>query len=212
MRRVPWVLLAVLAGARGLAAQEGQRPAGWLVRPDVAGTADSLVSFATMTPGWHITSPTAAVLVDPAQRGSGAFRLESQVYLFPASGNDEVGVLAFGHDLDGARPGYTAFVLRNDGAFAVLRRDGEATTALVPWSAAPIIASPQPGLPARNDLLVEADADSVRFSVNGAELAAVARSAVGSGDRVGLRIGAGTNVHVTSLTTSPGQGGGTKAP
>lgn len=201
--RLPLLAGALVAAAtlpRDAAAQmpPAPRPTGWRVAVD-AGGADSALAFAAMAPGWHLTAGPGAVVYAPALGSAGQFSVDSEVILFSAEPGTGAGV-ALGVAPAARLPEHTAFVVGPDGRFRVTRRDVVGDRVLVPWTAHPAV-TPHPGGRAtvRERLSVRAYADSVRFLVNGQQVAALPRAAVQPAGAVGLRVEPATNVHVTTL-------------
>ena len=182
------------------AVQQGPRPDGWSVRYDRANAVDSTLAFQTMSPGWHVTTGPSAILYDTTRTAAGDFAVTSEMFLFPGQRAEGFGVFVGGRDLAGAGQQYTYFLLRRNGMFTIKRRDGATASNLVPWTAHPSI---EPHDRAEGTvkyvLGVSAGADSVRFTVNGTEVAALPRAAVAPDGVVGLRVNHGLSLHVTSL-------------
>ena len=182
------------------AAQRAPRPEGWAVRYDRANAVDSTLAFTTMAPGWHIATGPSGILYDSTRTAEGEFAVTSEVHLFPGQRPDGFGVFVGGRDLQGAGQQYTYFLLRRDGKFTIKRRDGAAATNLVAWTAHPAIAVHDKAEGTVKHVLgVDAGADTVRFTVNGTEVAALPRAVVAPDGVVGLRVNHNLNLHVTSL-------------
>ena len=91
--------------------------------------------FVAMPPGWHVTMGPGGVVYHPSYRASGRFVVESELFLFPDSSDEGVGVFVGGQSLgEQESPAYTAVLLRKDGSASVVRRDGGGVTAS-PWAA-----------------------------------------------------------------------------
>jgi hypothetical protein len=187
---------------------EGQRPIGWQVRADAAngmhdmhgGGADT-VAFVQMTPGFHATMGSAAILWHPDSSARGTFAVETGIFLFPTKGRDQEGYGLFvgGADLAGAGQRYTYFLLRNDGTFLIKQRAGEKTTTLVDWTPLAAIKLQTGADAMRNDLRVEAGPEKVRFLVNGAEAASLPRAQVQPDGIFGMRLNHAVNAHVVHI-------------
>lgn len=179
------------------------RPPGWTIRYDRPDAVDSTFHFVAMAPGWHVTTGPAAIVYEPGATASGDYRVESELFLFPGQRAEGFGLFIGGHDLEGAGQRYTYFLLRKDGRFLVKQRDGATTRDLVPWTAhAAIAPHDAPAGTVKHVLGVDARADSVRFLVNGTQVAALPRAAVAADGVVGLRVNHALNLHVTSLTVT----------
>jgi hypothetical protein len=125
--------------------------------------------------------------------------LEGELILFPDASENEYGVFVGGSGLDGDGAAWTAFVVRADGQAAVMRRQGGATTLLMPWTAHAAVKVRVSGATAKNIVSVRAEPDSVRFLVNGERMAAWPRRALEVEGHYGFRIGRGVNLHITNL-------------
>ena len=203
-------LLAPAAAAQGHAGhdsaahvqprQTAPRPAGWAIRYDRANAVDSTFRFVEMAPGWHITTGPAAIVYEKGKTAAGDFGLEAELFLFPGERAEAFGVFVGGSDLEGEGQRYTYFVLRKTGEFLVRRREGAAVRDLVAWTAHAAIPKHEAAEgTVRYVLGVGAQGDSVRFTVNGAEVAALPRAAVMPDGAYGLRVNHMLDLHVTAL-------------
>jgi hypothetical protein len=196
------IAAAALLFAAPLAAQSARgRPEGWRWRFDRPNAVDSTLSFQTVAPGWHITTGPSGILYNPAQTASGAYRVETRIFLFQPSDHAEgFGLFVGGQNLTGAEQSYTYFLVRKDGRFMIRQRTGATTRDVVPWTPnAAITAHPGDTSNVRNDLAVQVAADSVRFAVNGTTVSTLPRGAVPTDGQVGLRVNHGLNLHVSKL-------------
>ena len=155
--------------------------------------------FVAMPPGWHVTMGPGGVVYHPSYRASGRFVVESELFLFPDSSDEGVGVFVGGQSLgEQESPAYAAVLLRKDGSASVVRRNVGGVTAS-PWAAVDGV-SPHGGKDAeKHALRVEADTATVTFLVDGKKVAALARADVAPDGHFGLRIGRGVNIHVVRL-------------
>lgn len=205
----PLVALAFAALlATPLAAQDLQRPEGWMVRFDRPGSTEAdLEMFVAMPPGWHITTGPAAIFWDPSVSASGDFRIEMEVFLFDPDGRREAfGVFFGGQELETEAQRYSYFLIRDGGEFLVKRRDGDQTPTVRGWAAHAAIrsyADRGDDASVKNVLAVEAGTEVVRFFVNDEEVASVPRSEVGTDGTVGIRVNHALNLHVSRLEVMP---------
>lgn len=195
-------------GAPALAAQELPRPEGWKTRFDREDATEAqMETFVSMPPGWHITTGPSGIFWDPALTGDGRFRAEMEVYLFDPRGRREAFGLFFGgRDLEGEGQAYTYFLVRDGGEFIVKRRSGAETPTLVAWTTHPAVrafADRGDDASVKNVLAVEVLADTVRFLVNGQEVATLPRDGLAVDGVVGIRANHALNLHVSRLDVIP---------
>ena len=193
-------LVAALLLPTAAPAQDLERPAGWVVRPDdSAADADTTLRFVAMPPGWHVTTGPPVILYDPAATAAGSFRVEAETYRFPGDSAAGFGLFMGGRGLEGPELDYVAFLVDRDGRFELHHRGGAEIHSIAERTAHPAIV-PWTGGTAKNVLSAEVRPDSVRFLVNGEEVAAYERQSYMDFDGiVGLRVGGGINLHVTRL-------------
>lgn len=211
--RTPLLFLALLTSALLIpdpaAAQDLQRPSDWEVRFDDPGASEAdLEMFVEMPPGWHVTTGPAAIFWDPANSASGDFRLEMEVFLFdPGRRREAFGLFVGGRSLDAPDQEYTYFLLRNGGEYIIKRREGSQAPTIRPWTGHDAVKAfsdrAQGESSVSNVLAVEARGETVRFLVNGDEVASLPRSEVPVDGIYGIRINHALNVHVSRLEVSP---------
>lgn len=206
MRKQAYAVLAVLMllASPALAQQTEKKeelPAGWTVRVDRANASAAEVKFWNMAPGWHATTGPAAILYNPTNIAVGAYKLESESFLFPGEHAEGFGVFFGGKDLDKDTQAYTYFLIRKDGQFIVKVREGAAARTLIPWTAHAAIVPHDGGKEtAKNVLAVQVGSENVDFSINGQQVGSVPRAQLPTDGVVGLRINHRINVHITTLT------------
>ena len=199
--------LAPRLGAQAAPAPQG--PVGWSWSLDgparfqsggkAIGT-DSLFEFSQMAPGWHLTMGPGAVVFDPREQADHRFMLTAELILFPdASMEGEYGVFVGGRGLDGTSAQWFAFVVRGDGAAAVMQRVAGETRLVMPWTKASAVKPRPVGDAVTNVVQVRAEADSTLFLVNGTRIAAFGRGDLDVNGPFGFRAGPGVNLHVTNL-------------
>lgn len=206
----------VLAAAASLLAagplagqqQEEAPPEGWVVVTDRGGHGGGELEFVRMAPGFHITTGPAAIFYHPDRTARGAFRVETEIFLFdPGRRNEGFGLFLGGRDLQGERPVYTYFLIRRDGSVLVKRRDGAETSVLHGWAEHPAVVTWEErggeDAQAKNVLAVEARADELVFLVNGQEVHRTPREGQHVDGVVGLRVNHALNLHVTRLDVEP---------
>ena len=183
------------------------RPEGWQVRFDnPEASEDQLEMFVSMPPGWHVTSGPAAVYWGPDMEASGEYRIEMEVYLFDPAGRLEAfGIFVGGQDLMGDAIEYTYFLLRDGGEFIVKRREGPEAPTIHAWTGHDAILGwadrEEEASTVKNVLAIEAGAETVRFFVNDAEVAALPRANLGMDGVFGMRVNHALNLHISRLET-----------
>ena len=183
-----------------------QAPPGWKARADDPKADLAKLSFEEMKPGFHVTTGPAVILWNPENTATGIFTIDAEIFFFREGSRDTeaYGILLGGKDLDGAAD-YVYFMLRNDGKYLVKHRAGNGDTHLIAdWSANPAIAvhAGSGGPTVKNVISVAAVTDSVKFSVNGTQVASYPRSHMKPEGIVGVRVNHGLNLHVSKLTVT----------
>ncbi len=204
-------IVAVLAllGTGALAAQEPTMPTGWravtdspgrFVPPGVEPNLGEAWNFTRMPPGWHITNGPGMLLFDPGLEATGRFQLETDFFLFPDPTDQPVGLFIAGKDLEEpSRVDWLGLLVRRDGTAGVIHRQGSADLALVPYRTTDSLGA-HPGKESQRIVLtIDAEQDSLRFSVNRARVGAIARASFPAEGSFGFRIGRGLNLHVVRL-------------
>ena len=195
-------LLLAAFTATSLGAQTARRPDGWQVRLDKPGPDSTKVVFASMAPGWHVTTGPAVILWNPATTAKGSYKAETNIHLFkPESGHAEAfGLFVGGAGLDATNESYTYFMIRNDGQYLVKQRAGKDTKDVIPWTKSPAIKlfdGKEESV--ANVLTIVASPVTVDFLINGTKVASKPRAEVTADGIVGLRVNHNLNLHVSKL-------------
>ncbi len=97
--------------------------------------------------------------------------------------------------------------MREGGEFLVKTRSGTETGLVHDWTAHAAImsyaAKPADASTAKNVLVLEAEGDQLRFSINGEQAWSGSRQGVETEGVFGLRINHGLDIHVTTITRGP---------
>lgn len=204
---------ASTAGAQAQAAKDadptrkvaaGTLPAGWAVRlddKDKARYTEKDTRFEAMGAGqWHVTSGPAALYYNAAHTAPGdSYTVSTTITQTKAPSHPEAyGIFLSGRDLDdAAKQDYAYFLVRGTGEFMVNHRAGQEIHKIIPWTAHPAVAKQDANGKATNTLEARVGADSVRFVVNGAQVAAIPRDHYRNTSGVaGLRVNHNLDVHV----------------
>ena len=209
MRTAIWAATIAAAGSVAVSSQQ-KTPADWTWRTDAPATlgggeavGPASWHFVTMPPGWHITTGPGALLYPAADNTArGNFRIDAEIFLFPGTSQEEYGIFVGGAELEPARaPAWVAFVVRRDGRAAILRSASGSVVPIRDWAANEAVV-PHPGGTsgtAKNVLTVDVAPREIVFSANGTAVATIPRADVQPDGVVGLRIGAGLNLHVSTF-------------
>jgi len=206
MRHAYVAALAVVAFAPLVA----QTPKGWKMRVDRSTTASDPdapgdIKFVTMGSGFHATNPQAAVYWNPANTAAGAYTLKGTFTLMKPSGhNNYYGLVLGGSGLEGPQQSYLYFLVAQNGAWLIKRRDGDATTNVAPRTPNDAVKKPDASGKSTNALEVRVGADKTDFVVNGVVVhtAPKTEATVKTDGIYGIRINHQLEVHVEGLTVS----------
>lgn len=183
----------------------GKFPAGWQARLDKADAKIDTVKFVTMEPGFHVTTGPATILFNPAKTVKGEYQAKATFHQMKLSAHPEAyGLFVGGADLSGPNQRYTYFIIRQDGKYMLKRRTGADTKTLVDWTESPAVKKPDAQGRMTNSLAVVAGKETVRFLVNGTEVAAQPRSQVDADGIAGLRVNHNLDVHVEGFDVQAG--------
>jgi hypothetical protein len=198
------VLAAVLA-VPFVAGAQGVQADGWEARLDFEADIDSVLGFMNMGSGVHVMTTGAgfAIFWQPESTAEGDFSISATFTQMERSGHaNAYGLFLGGSDLQGPNQQYSYFMLRQGGEFLIKKRMGEDLPTLVDWTAHDAVNDLNDRGSSTNTLTVEADGDTVRFLVNGAEVATQPRSAVDTAGITGLRVTHLLNVHIDDISLS----------
>jgi hypothetical protein len=220
LRRSLCALSLVLLGAAPLSAQAsgarehdpdinangGALPSGWMGRTDRPTAKIEDAKFVTMGPGFHVTSGPAAIYWRDANATSGPFTASATFTQTKAPAHPEAyGIIFMGKSLEAADQSYAYFLVRGDGKVMVKHRAGSEVHTILDWTDNASVHKQDADGKATNTLTVDAtNADSVRLMVNGAQVAALPMSHLGSTNGiVGLRVNHNLDVHIAGFSVTP---------
>jgi hypothetical protein len=179
----------------------GMLPEGWKHRFDLPTMKLEHVRFMTHGPSLHITSGPPGIYYNPATTATGEYTVKG---LFTQNGQGEhregYGPVIGGADLDGDLQRYTYFLVRKDGKFLIKQREGVNTRGVTDWTTHPAIKPFDANDKMSNELAIAVGADTVRFLINGTEVARHPRAGLATDGIVGLRINHQLDVTVDNLT------------
>jgi len=195
------------ATAQGTTAQAGGLTIpGWTMRLDKAGNPAAKVTAVTMGKGYHFTSGPAAIYYDAENVVSGSYTAKASFTQTKAPMHPEAyGLFVGGKDLQGDAQRYLYFIVRGDGKYAIKHRLGSEVHTVADWAAHTAVKTADAQGKATNALEVRADAQRVRFLVNGVEVKAMPRAQLADvdGGVVGLRVNHMLDLHVDGFAVTP---------
>jgi hypothetical protein len=162
--------------------------------------------FVTMGPGFHVTSGPAAIYWRDANATSGPFTASATFTQTKAPAHPEAyGIIFMGKSLEAADQSYAYFLVRGDGKVMVKHRAASEVHTILDWTDNASVHKQDADGKATNTLTVDAtNADSVRLMVNGAQVAALPMSHLGSTNGiVGLRVNHNLDVHIAGFSVTP---------
>ena len=201
--------------------QQGPLPAGWMGRTDRPSQKLEDAYFTTMGSGMHITTGPAVTLWNPANTASGTYTISATFAARSVPLHDAYGLFWGGTDVsDSTKVSYAYFLAYGNGNFTVKHRaGGNSRTVRAPGGMGDvhIVIDSTPnaainkamkdgaladGGSASNTLEVRVAADSVRFVVNGKQVAAVdAKSPLMPNAGVyGLRVNHNIDTHIANFS------------
>lgn len=186
--------MAVLEGG-------GVLPAGWNHRFDLPTMKLEHTRFLMHGDNLHITSGPPGIYYNPAMVANGEYVVKATfAQLAKGEHREGYGPLVGGADLDGDGQRYLYFLLRQDGKFLIKERIGTNTRGISDWTPHPAIKSFGADGRMTNELAIEVGADTVRFLINGTEVAQKPRSGLKTDGIVGLRVNHQLDISVENLT------------
>jgi hypothetical protein len=192
----------------------GALPKGWTGRTDRENTQLSDAKFVTTGGGYRVTSGPAAVYWRPTDNVTGPYVATATFTQLKAPAHAEAyGLVFMGKRLESPQQDYAYVLVRGDGKVMVKHRAGNDVHTIMDWTANPAVKKQDANGKATNTLTVDASkADSVRMLVNGAPIAAIPISHLGSANGiVGLRVNHNLDVQVDRFAITPKKGGAGQA-
>jgi hypothetical protein len=196
-------------------ADGGALPAGWTGRTDRDNAKLSDAKFVAMGKGYQVTSGPAAIYWRTNNNVTGPFTATATFNQLKAPAHPEAyGVFFMGKSLETPTQNYAYFLVRGDGKFMVKHRAGKDVHTILDWTDNAAVRKQDANGKATNTLTVDASRpDSVRLSVNGAQVAALEGAHLGGTDgMVGLRVNHNLDVQVADFTIAPKKAVVGKAP
>lgn len=173
-------------------------PAGYELRLDRA-NADASAFSATEEAGALVirTGPHGILYRPEAAVTQGDYSVSATLTELdaPRDHRESYGIFFGGSDLQGDAQRYSYFLVRGDGQYNILRREGASTESLIDgWRASTAVRAGAGDY--TNTLEVRVDGERVRFSINGTEVAALPADRVDTHGIAGIRTSHNLNVRV----------------
>jgi hypothetical protein len=204
-------LFLVCFVAVAVAPLSAQAPEGWMVRVDNSTNAADpddtpKVKFAAMGKGMHVTSGPAGTYWNPKNTASGNYTLKGTFILFKPSGHTNYYGLTFGgQDMGGPKQSYIYFMVAQNGAFAIIHRQGDKTMDIQRGKNAAIQV---PGADGRstNALEVRVAGNNISYVVNGTVVHTTPKTGMTAQTDgiVGIRVNHLLDVHVDGFEVTKG--------
>ena len=181
-------------------AATGALPAGWRARLDDATAKPDAVSVAEEKDAITVTSGPAGIYYKPDMKAEKDYQLTATFsQLKPAVPPQPYGLFVAGGDLEKEMPRYTVLLIRGDGKYQIVSRNGTRTTTIVPWTAAAKMADPK-GVKTSNMLSIRGLQGAVHFFVGEKEVHQMPRAKAGPDGLAGVRVGPNLSVQVNDLS------------
>lgn len=183
--------------------QDAGLPAGWSLRLDRAGSDPSEFRVARDGEALELRTGPAGILWrgdDAVAEGEYGVSATFTEVGAPAGHREGYGLFVGGSDLQGEGQAYTYFLVRGDGSFLIKRRAGSATSSVTDgWRPSETVAAAGDGDPT-NTLSIRVEAGSVRFLVNGQDVATVPAGEVDAHGVAGLRVNHNLHLRVEDFS------------
>ncbi len=184
----------------------GALPKGWMGRTDNATAKIEDAKFVAMGSGFHVTSGPAAIYWNDKSATKAPFTASVTIRQTKNPAHPEAyGIFFQGRNLDKPDQNYAYLLVRGDGKFLLNHRAGADVHKIIPWTDNAAVHKADANGVATNTVTVDATkADSVRFLINGTQVAAVPGAHLGSTDGiVGLRVNHNLDVHISDFVITP---------
>ena len=174
-------------------------PAGWSVRPD-RGTA-SQINFTETGGVSHFVMGPAGTFYNSGWTKSGDYKFSARVAQTKAPSHPtSYGIMFGGSDMAGANQTYSYFLVRGGGDFFIANREGANRPIVMDWTMSDAVVKQGADGRQANTLGVQVQGDNVIFTINGKEVAKMAKSKVHTNGLTGYRIGHNMDVDIDQVS------------
>ncbi len=172
-------------------------PAGYVGRTDRENGNITEAAYTATGNRWEVKTGPAHIVYAAGDSATGSYTVSTAIEQLEAPAHPEAfGLFIGGQNLDQPTQKYTYFVVRGTGEYLVKVRDGSQTRDVVKWTASDAIPKQDASGKASYRLSAQVTGDSVRFMVNDAAVATLAKSAIAIDGVAGLRINHNLHLNV----------------
>lgn len=182
------------AGGSGL-------PAGYLGRTDNPNASISGAKYSASGTGWEIVTGPAHIVYRSQDMATGNYTVSATLEQLEKPAHPEsYGIFFGGKDLDKSSQTYSYFLVRGTGDLAVKVRDGATTRDVLKWTPSADVPKQDAAGKANYSLAVQVTSDAVKFTINGKQVASVAKAGLPTNGIAGLRINHNLHVRITPVS------------
>lgn len=178
----------------------GAIPAGYAARTDKSDAPISGASYTASGDAWEVKTGPAHIIYAAKDSASGNYTASATVEQLEAPTHPEAyGLFIGGRDLDGPGQTYTYFLVRGGGDLMVKVREGDKTRDVIKWTPSADVPKADGSGKGTYALAATVAGDAVKFSVNGKEVASVAKAGLPTDGIAGMRINHNLHVRATPV-------------
>jgi hypothetical protein len=179
----------------------GGIPAGFTARTDRPDADITGASYTASGNTWDVKTGPAHIIYASKDSASGNYTVSATITQLEKPTHPEAyGLIIGGRDLDQPGQTYTYFLVRGTGDVLVKVREGDKTRDVVKWTPSADVPKEDASGKATYALSAAVAGDSVKFSVNGRQVAAARKAGLPTDGVAGLRIN--HNLHVNATPVS----------
>ena len=179
----------------------GGIPAGFTARTDRPDAPITGASYTASGSTWDVKTGPAHIIYASKDSASGNYTVSATITQLEKPTHPEAyGLIIGGRDLDQPGQTYTYFLVRGTGDVLVKVREGDKTRDVVKWTPSADVPKEDASGKATYALSAAVAGDSVKFSVNGRQVAAARKAGLPTDGVAGLRIN--HNLHVNATPVS----------
>jgi hypothetical protein len=178
-------------------------PLGYVGRTDRPNQRLSDAKYVKRGNGWDVTTGPAHILYNPSQTASGSYTVSATIdQLANPAHPESYGIFIGGSGLTGSGQTYLYFNVRGTGEFLVKTRNGDNTASAIDWKTSSLVPKADASGRASYKLAIQVASDSVKFWVNGHQVAALPKGTLPTNGIYGLRINHNLKLHVTPVSVT----------